>query len=51
MCIHVVHVTYNFFFFVFQISDFGLAKLVGKTGEGEATVTKVVGTYGYLAPE
>lgn len=42
---------YNFFFFVFQISDFGLAKLVGKTGEGEATVTKVVGTYGYLAPE
>ncbi|PRQ51099.1 putative protein kinase RLK-Pelle-LysM family [Rosa chinensis] len=34
-----------------KISDFGLAKLVGKTGEGEATVTKVVGTYGYLAPE
>jgi len=28
-----------------------LAKLVGKTGEGEATATKVVGTYGYLAPE
>ncbi|XP_050380918.1 lysM domain receptor-like kinase 3 [Argentina anserina] len=34
-----------------KISDFGLAKLVGKTGDGEATVTKVVGTYGYLAPE
>ncbi|KAJ6394628.1 hypothetical protein OIU77_023773 [Salix suchowensis] len=34
-----------------KISDFGLAKLVGKTGEGEATATKVVGTYGYLAPE
>ncbi|KGN58031.1 lysM domain receptor-like kinase 3 [Cucumis sativus] len=34
-----------------KISDFGLAKLVGKTNEGEATVTKVVGTYGYLAPE
>ncbi|CAL1378295.1 unnamed protein product [Linum trigynum] len=34
-----------------KISDFGLAKLVGKAGEGEATVTKVVGTYGYLAPE
>ncbi|KAK3410904.1 hypothetical protein EUGRSUZ_J02935 [Eucalyptus grandis] len=34
-----------------KISDFGLAKLVGKTGEGEASVTKVVGTFGYLAPE
>lgn len=34
-----------------KISDFGLAKLVGRTGEGEATATKVVGTYGYLAPE
>ncbi|PKI65381.1 hypothetical protein CRG98_014229 [Punica granatum] len=34
-----------------KISDFGLAKLVGKSGEEEATVTKVVGTYGYLAPE
>ncbi|KAL9405594.1 hypothetical protein Peur_002566 [Populus x canadensis] len=34
-----------------KISDFGFAKLVGKTGEGEATATKVVGTYGYLAPE
>ncbi|KAB5574284.1 hypothetical protein DKX38_001478 [Salix brachista] len=34
-----------------KISDFRLAKLVGKTGEGEATATKVVGTYGYLAPE
>ncbi|KAF8407101.1 hypothetical protein HHK36_006226 [Tetracentron sinense] len=34
-----------------KISDFGLAKLVGKTGEGEASVTRVVGTFGYLAPE
>ncbi|KAJ9190258.1 hypothetical protein P3X46_001481 [Hevea brasiliensis] len=34
-----------------KISDFGLAKLVGKKGEGEATATKVVGTFGYLAPE
>lgn len=34
-----------------KISDFGLAKLVGKTGEGESSVTKVVGTFGYLAPE
>ncbi|GLT65917.1 hypothetical protein SLA2020_383170 [Shorea laevis] len=34
-----------------KISDFGLAKLVGKTGDGKATATKVVGTFGYLAPE
>ncbi|CAA7049658.1 unnamed protein product [Microthlaspi erraticum] len=34
-----------------KISDFGLAKLVEKTGDGEISVTKVVGTYGYLAPE
>ncbi|KAG7992342.1 hypothetical protein I3843_02G123500 [Carya illinoinensis] len=34
-----------------KISDFGLAKLVGKTGEVEATTTKVVSAYGYLAPE
>lgn len=34
-----------------KISDFGLAKLVGKTCDGEATTTKVVGTFGYLAPE
>ncbi|XP_028116497.1 lysM domain receptor-like kinase 3 isoform X2 [Camellia sinensis] len=34
-----------------KISDFGLAKLVGKTTDGEASVTRVVGTYGYLAPE
>lgn len=34
-----------------KISDFGLAKLVGKSGEGETTATKVVGTFGYLAPE
>ncbi|KAK7381693.1 hypothetical protein VNO80_00240 [Phaseolus coccineus] len=34
-----------------KISDFGLAKLVGKTNDGEISTTKVVGTYGYLAPE
>ncbi|KAF7814215.1 lysM domain receptor-like kinase 3 [Senna tora] len=34
-----------------KISDFGLAKLVGKVNEGEIKCTKVVGTYGYLAPE
>ncbi|KAI4329201.1 hypothetical protein L6164_021491 [Bauhinia variegata] len=34
-----------------KISDFGLAKLVGKTNEGEISTTKVVGTYGYLARE
>ncbi|KAL1340644.1 hypothetical protein HN51_027005 [Arachis hypogaea] len=34
-----------------KISDFGLAKLVGKTNDGEVSTTKVVGTYGYLAPE
>ncbi|KAK1313815.1 LysM domain receptor-like kinase 3 [Acorus calamus] len=34
-----------------KISDFGLAKLVVATGEGEATATRVVGTFGYLAPE
>ncbi|KAL4560011.1 hypothetical protein LXL04_032159 [Taraxacum kok-saghyz] len=34
-----------------KISDFGLAKLVGKVNDDEASVTRVVGTYGYLAPE
>ncbi|XVF74501.1 hypothetical protein PTKIN_Ptkin13bG0115400 [Pterospermum kingtungense] len=34
-----------------KISDFGLSKLVGKTNDEEATTTKVVGTFGYLAPE
>ncbi|KAF9616029.1 hypothetical protein IFM89_027968 [Coptis chinensis] len=34
-----------------KVSDFGLAKLVGKTSEGEASATRVVGTFGYLAPE
>ncbi|KAK2654619.1 hypothetical protein Ddye_014475 [Dipteronia dyeriana] len=32
-----------------KISDFGFTKLVGKTSDGEATTTKVVGTFGYLA--
>ncbi|XVE52022.1 hypothetical protein DITRI_Ditri02bG0087000 [Diplodiscus trichospermus] len=34
-----------------KISDFGLSKLVGKSNDEEATATKVVGTFGYLAPE
>ncbi|KAL4583809.1 hypothetical protein LXL04_008393 [Taraxacum kok-saghyz] len=34
-----------------KISDFGLAKLVGITNDGEASATRVVGTFGYLAPE
>ena len=34
-----------------QTTDFGLAKLVSKTNEGETTATKVVSAYGYLAPE
>ncbi|XP_068642755.1 lysM domain receptor-like kinase 3 [Aristolochia californica] len=34
-----------------KISDFGLAKFIGKAGDGEASVTRVVGTFGYLAPE
>ncbi|XP_064950293.1 lysM domain receptor-like kinase 3 isoform X1 [Musa acuminata AAA Group] len=34
-----------------KISDFGLAKLVAKTGDGDVSTTKVVGTIGYLAPE
>ncbi|KAI3737666.1 hypothetical protein L2E82_27676 [Cichorium intybus] len=34
-----------------KISDFGLAKLVGRANDDEASVTRVVGTYGYLAPE
>ncbi|KAK9066100.1 hypothetical protein SSX86_015502 [Deinandra increscens subsp. villosa] len=34
-----------------KISDFGMAKLVGRSNDGEASVTRVVGTYGYLAPE
>ncbi|KAL7191236.1 hypothetical protein ACSBR2_023330 [Camellia fascicularis] len=34
-----------------KISDFGLAKLVGITNEGEASTTRIVGTFGYLAPE
>lgn len=34
-----------------KISDFGLSKLVVKSSDEEASVTKVVGTFGYLAPE
>ncbi|KAG0492163.1 hypothetical protein HPP92_005561 [Vanilla planifolia] len=34
-----------------KISDFGLAKLLVRTSDGEAYATKVVGTFGYLAPE
>ncbi|KAG5008686.1 hypothetical protein JHK87_017201 [Glycine soja] len=42
-------VQYNIEDFLFP--NFGLAKLVGKANEGEISTTKVVGTYGYLAPE
>jgi serine/threonine protein kinase len=41
----------NCIFPVLQISDFGLAKLVVRSSDAEASVTKVVGTFGYLAPE
>ncbi|XP_047342642.1 lysM domain receptor-like kinase 3 [Impatiens glandulifera] len=34
-----------------KVSDFGLAKLVGMPNDGEASVTRVVGTFGYVAPE
>ena len=34
-----------------KIADFGLAKLAVKSNDAEASVTKVVGTFGYLAPE
>ncbi|XP_016476377.2 lysM domain receptor-like kinase 3 [Nicotiana tabacum] len=34
-----------------KISDFGLSKLMGITNDGEASATRVVGTYGYVAPE
>ncbi|GAA0152092.1 hypothetical protein LIER_37418 [Lithospermum erythrorhizon] len=34
-----------------KISDFGLAKLVAKTNDAEASVTRVVGSFGYVAPE
>jgi len=33
-----------------KLSDFGLAKL-GPTGDEEHVVTRVMGTYGYCAPE
>ena len=36
---------------VLQISNFGLSKLIGKAGETEGSATRVVGTFGYLAPE
>ncbi|KAJ0744105.1 putative protein kinase RLK-Pelle-LysM family [Helianthus annuus] len=34
-----------------KISDFGLAKVVGIPNDGEASTTRVVGTFGYLARE
>ncbi|KAJ7239550.1 hypothetical protein O6H91_Y440800 [Diphasiastrum complanatum] len=34
-----------------KVADFGLSKLVEQTGDGESCVTRVVGTFGYLAPE
>ena len=36
--------------FFFQLSDFGLAKL-GPIGDKEHVSTRVMGTYGYCAPE
>ena len=36
---------------VAKVADFGLAKLVEKTDGGDASVTRIVGTFGYLAPE
>ncbi|KAJ0800840.1 putative protein kinase RLK-Pelle-RLCK-VI family [Helianthus annuus] len=37
--------------FIKRISDFGLAKVVGIPNDREASTTRVVGTFGYLAPE
>ncbi|BBN14921.1 protein MpRLK-Pelle_LysM3 [Marchantia polymorpha subsp. ruderalis] len=34
-----------------KVADFGLAKLVEQSSDGETTTTGVVGTSGYLAPE
>ncbi|XP_047316983.1 lysM domain receptor-like kinase 3 [Impatiens glandulifera] len=34
-----------------KVSDFGLAKLAEITNDAEASVTRVVGTFGYVAPE
>ncbi|RLM92170.1 hypothetical protein C2845_PM08G25070 [Panicum miliaceum] len=42
---------YSSLSWIFRISDFGLAKLVVKSSDAEASATKVVGTFGYLAPE
>ncbi|KAG9144178.1 hypothetical protein Leryth_021392 [Lithospermum erythrorhizon] len=33
------------------VDNFGLAKLVAKTNDAEASVTRVVGSFGYVAPE
>lgn len=33
------------------MADFGLAKLVEQAGDGLGLTTRVVGTFGYLAPE
>lgn len=38
-------------FFGIWISEFGLAKLVGKTSDGEASTTRVVDTFSYLVLE
>ncbi|KAI4382463.1 hypothetical protein MLD38_008426 [Melastoma candidum] len=34
-----------------KVSDFGLARLVGRTGEEDLIATRLVGTPGYLPPE
>lgn len=38
-------------FFRAKVADFGLAKLVEQAGDGLGLTTRVVGTFGYLAPE
>ncbi|KAJ7548575.1 hypothetical protein O6H91_07G017700 [Diphasiastrum complanatum] len=38
-------------FFRAKVADFGLAKLVQQIDDGEILITRVVGTFGYLAPE
>lgn len=40
-----------FLLFLLQVADFGLAKLVERSGEDEFLATRLVGTPGYLPPE
>ncbi|XP_059661521.1 cysteine-rich receptor-like protein kinase 15 isoform X2 [Cornus florida] len=34
-----------------KISDFGMARIFGGSTDGEANTARIVGTYGYMAPE